>query len=57
MAPTAPTNSLTLRYAGDNGSPLDAFPLGECEGDCDSDNDCEVSVNIPMILKEKSKIS
>lgn len=25
---------------GDNGSPSAAFPLGLCEGDCDSDSDC-----------------
>ena len=25
---------------GDNGSPADAFPLGLCEGDCDSDSQC-----------------
>ena len=28
---------------GDNGSPSANFPLGECEGDCDNDNQCAVS--------------
>ena len=27
---------------GNNGSPADVFPLGECKGDCDKDDDCEV---------------
>ena len=30
-----------LSLVGNNGSPSSKFPLGECEGDCDSDNDCE----------------
>ncbi len=34
---------LTLRDVGNNGVPVDAFPLGECQGDCDGDSDCEVS--------------
>ena len=25
---------------GNNGSPAEAFPLGACEGDCDSDDEC-----------------
>ena len=29
-----------LVIAGDNGKPSSAFPLGECQGDCDSDDDC-----------------
>lgn len=28
-------------YVGDNGEPEDLFPLGMCQGDCDSDWDCE----------------
>ncbi|GKY93226.1 hypothetical protein MPSEU_000290300 [Mayamaea pseudoterrestris] len=31
---------ITLRVTGNNGSPSNAFPLGECQGDCDSDRDC-----------------
>lgn len=31
----------SLTFAGDNGSPSSVFPLGMCEGDCDSDADCE----------------
>jgi len=30
-----------LIYVGKNGIPAEAFPLGECEGDCDTDDDCE----------------
>ena len=36
------TNQLVLM--GDNGSPSTAFPLGQCQGDCDSDSDCEVRI-------------
>jgi len=38
--PTA--TSFFLR--GNNGSPLANFPLGLCEGDCDSDSECEGSL-------------
>ena len=31
-------NYLTVR--GNNGSPAENFPLGQCEGDCDSDSEC-----------------
>ena len=37
-APTTPSDVLVI--AGDNGSPSTAFPLGKCEGDCDTDSDC-----------------
>lgn len=30
----------TLALKGNDGSPRSAFPLGECEGDCDIDADC-----------------
>jgi len=30
-----------LRLVGNNGSPESAFPLGECQGDCDNDLECE----------------
>lgn len=33
--------SKALVVEGNNGSPASAFPLGLCEGDCDSDSDCE----------------
>ncbi|GKY90744.1 hypothetical protein MPSEU_000047300 [Mayamaea pseudoterrestris] len=29
-----------LQIMGDNGSPADVFPLGNCQGDCDDDSDC-----------------
>jgi len=31
----------TVWLNGDNGSPAANFPLGLCEGDCDSDTDCQ----------------
>jgi len=34
----------TLKYVGNDGIPVEAFPLGECEGDCDTDDDCEGSL-------------
>jgi len=37
--------SVDYHYAGNNNSPVEAFPLGECEGDCDSDSDCEGSLS------------
>jgi len=39
-APTDPPGVITTKEKGDNGSPAEAFPLGECEGDCDNDNEC-----------------
>jgi hypothetical protein len=33
-------SSPRLQLVGNGGSPKSAFPLGECEGDCDSDSDC-----------------
>ena len=37
--PTQPV-SASLKNKGNNGSPASAFPLGLCEGDCDSDKEC-----------------
>ena len=37
-----PTNYLWV--TGNNGSPASAFPLGACDGDCDSDGDCNVGL-------------
>lgn len=31
----------TLKVLGNNGSPPEAFPLGLCQGDCDSDAECK----------------
>ena len=50
---TAPTTSPTLTASptsstlpfqdiGNNGSPAEVFPLGECQGDCDNDGECQV---------------
>jgi hypothetical protein len=43
---TQPPALNEIRVVGDNGDPGSAFPLGECEGDCD------VSLNI--LSKERS---
>ena len=34
----------TVWLKGDNGSPPESFPLGLCEGDCDSDADCQTGL-------------
>ena len=36
-----PTDELIVM--GDNNVPAENFPLGKCQGDCDSDTDCAVS--------------
>ena len=33
-----------LVIVGDNGVPSSAFPLQECEGDCDTDEDCDLDL-------------
>jgi hypothetical protein len=39
----SPTQTVVaLNYVGNNGSPTAAFPLGQCEGDCDNDGECGV---------------
>lgn len=30
-----------IEYLGNNGRPRGAYPLGECQGDCDDNEDCE----------------
>ncbi|KAI2492348.1 Bacterial protein of unknown function (DUF839) [Fragilaria crotonensis] len=35
-----PNGTSALAYTGDNGAPARSFPLGNCEGDCDTDADC-----------------
>eukprot|EP00980_Cylindrotheca_fusiformis_P016491 scaffold4914_cov108-Cylindrotheca_fusiformis.AAC.3 len=36
-----PLTDNTLVIVGDEGFPLDVYPLGLCEGDCDDDADCQ----------------
>jgi hypothetical protein len=36
-----------LVLMGDANSPAGAFPLSRCEGDCDTDADCEVRFSMP----------
>ncbi|KAL7542977.1 hypothetical protein ACHAXR_013016 [Thalassiosira sp. AJA248-18] len=38
-SPTFPSGVLVV--VGNNWSPADKFPLGECQGDCDVDSDCD----------------
>lgn len=47
--PSTPKNELVL--AGDNGDPADAFPLGECQGDCDNDGQCAVCSEYALITR------
>ena len=35
-----PNGDTTLTYVGDNAKPARSFPLGRCEGDCDTNADC-----------------
>mmetsp|Transcript_14348 Transcript_14348/g.34757 ORF Transcript_14348/g.34757 Transcript_14348/m.34757 type:complete len:269 (-) Transcript_14348:761-1567(-) len=35
-----PQDANTLVIVGDEGFPASAFPLNQCQGDCDADNDC-----------------
>lgn len=35
-------NLIELVNVGNDGIPVDVFPLGQCQGDCDNDDDCEV---------------
>jgi len=37
----AATTSNVLQVVGNNGEPPEAFPLQQCQGDCDSDRDCD----------------
>ena len=34
------TSDIPLQRLGNNGSPAEFFPLGQCQGDCDSDEEC-----------------
>ena len=48
MSPTQNNNTATafiipaLINVGNNNEPMDVYPLQHCEGDCDTDEDCEV---------------
>ena len=39
---TSASAVVSLTKVGNDGSPVDTFPLGECEGDCDNDSECAV---------------
>ena len=38
------TPDISLQDIGNNGYPSEFFPLGQCQGDCDNDADCQVRV-------------
>src|SRR6056300_817429 len=38
------SHTIPLEHVGNDGSPSDAFPLGLCQGDCDSDADCQTGL-------------
>mmetsp|Transcript_20311 Transcript_20311/g.42620 ORF Transcript_20311/g.42620 Transcript_20311/m.42620 type:complete len:198 (-) Transcript_20311:7-600(-) len=40
---TTPASIPALTVVGNDGSPSNSFPLGNCEGDCDNNDECEVS--------------
>ena len=35
-----------LEFVGNNGNPPEAFPLQKCQGDCDNNGECAVSIFI-----------
>jgi hypothetical protein len=36
------TSTLPLQDIGNNGSPAGVYPLGQCQGDCDDNGECQV---------------
>ena len=38
------SHTIPLEHVGNDGSPSDAFPLGLCQGDCDTDADCQTGL-------------
>lgn len=50
--PTPGDSSGTALYSYGNDPPSDVFPLGVCEGDCDTDRDC--SGNLICLQREKN---
>ena len=57
----APLPGTELVFVGDDGDEnkssgrgtVPGFPLGKCEGDCDSDWDCEVCIQAIFVLFNK----
>jgi V8-like Glu-specific endopeptidase len=41
----SPTTELPLQGIGNNGSPSSVFPLGQCQGDCDNNAECQDGLN------------
>ena len=33
-------SAINIKYVGNNNNPSSVYPLHECEGDCDADDDC-----------------
>jgi hypothetical protein len=38
---SAPSAAKNVEYVGNDGSPTSAYPLGRCQGECDTNEDCE----------------
>ena len=38
------SHTIPLEHVGNDGSPSDVFPLGLCQGDCDTDADCQTGL-------------
>lgn len=45
-----PQDSSTLVIVGDEGIPASAFPLDQCQGDCDADNDWYVCLSTTVFF-------
>merc|ERR1711935_267629 len=41
MSPQSNPTADSLQNIGNNGKPANVFPLGQCQGDCDDDNECQ----------------
>jgi len=42
--PIDSTSTLPLQDIGNNGVPAEVFPLGQCQGDCDNDGECQAGL-------------
>ena len=39
-----------LAVIANNGSPSELFPLGNCEGDCDNDSECQSGLTCVQVV-------
>merc|ERR1719287_220191 len=42
-----------LAVVGNNGRPARAFPLAECQGDCDDDGECQVRASAAFVFRTR----